>query len=209
MSAVRKKATKRTPKKPARSTTKRTPKPKPIPVDWMTQAAAARFCRVAVQVFQRYGLEPVERRGRCTYYTQAQLLDWIEERGRRKGYEAGLIEGRKAVPEDAAELLTKQAQAELDWTRERAEGQRLKNTQMRRELAPVAMVSWAISQAGSQIAAVLGTIKGRVKRAQPNLSNDALHELEQAVVEAQNAAAEVRLDWDEFDDADLSDPRVD
>ncbi|HSH27989.1 MAG TPA: hypothetical protein VK972_09540 [Wenzhouxiangella sp.] len=178
------------------------------PADWLTQTEAAALCRVSVTMFQRYELEPAERRGRYTYYTRDQVLDHIEQRAHRKGYESGLRDGKNAAPEDVGDLMEAKERAELDWTRERAEGQRLKNAAMRRELAPVKMVTWAISQAGGQIAAALGTLKGKIKRAQPELSNEALHEIEQVVVECQNAAADINLDWDEFDESDLADPRV-
>lgn len=178
------------------------------PLDWLTQSEAAALCRVSVTMFQRYELDPAERRGRYTYYTQDQVLDLIEKRAHRKGYEAGFREGKNTAPEDVGDVLLDKERAELDWTKQRAEGQRLKNAAMRRELAPVRMVTWAISQAGGQIAAALGTIKGKVKRAQPELGNEALHEIEQVIVECQNTAADIKLDWDEFDESDLADPRV-
>jgi phage terminase Nu1 subunit (DNA packaging protein) len=178
------------------------------PDDWMTQSQAAALCRVSVTMFQRYELEPAERRGRYTYYTRDQVLDLIEQRAHRKGYEAGLRDGRNSTPDDIGDVLEAKEKAELDYTRERAEGQRLKNAAMRRELAPVQMITWAISNAGSQIGAVLGTLKGKIKRAHPELSTEALHEIEQVAVETQNIATEIRLDWDDFDDADLADPRV-
>jgi phage terminase Nu1 subunit (DNA packaging protein) len=178
------------------------------PTDWLTQSEAAALCRVSVTMFQRYELKPAERRGRYTYYTRDQVLDHIEQRAHRKGYEAGFRDGKNAAPEDAGDLMEAKERAELDWTKERAEGQRLKNAAMRRELAPVKMVTWAISQAGGQIAAALGTLKGKIKRAQPELGNEALQEIEQVVVEGQNAAADIKLDWDEFDESDLADPRV-
>jgi len=198
---------KATKKKTAKKKAQRTNWTKPD--DWMTQSEAAALCRVSVTMFQRYELKPAERRGRYTYYTRDQVLDLIEQRAHRKGFEAGLREGRDATPEDAEGTLVAKEKAELDWTRERAEGQRLKNAAMRRELAPVQMLTWAISNAGSQIGAVLGTLKGKIKRAHPELSTEALHEIEQVAVETQNIATDIKLDWDEFDDSDLTDPRVD
>ena len=177
------------------------------PDDWLIQSEAAELCRVSVTMFQRYELNPIERRGRHTYYTRDQVLDFIDQRAHRKGFEAGLREGKSQTPADLADVMAQKNQAELEFTRERAEGQRLKNAQMRRELAPVEMVQWALSQAGSQIAAVLGTIKGKVKRAQPGMTNAALHEVEQIAVEVQNIAADIHLDWDDFDATDYTDPR--
>ena len=215
MSTTKKKPNSRKASKPVakkKTTSRARPQKANIPADWITQKEAVKLCRVSTQMFQRYGIEPVDRQGRCTYYTRDQILDWVERRGYKKGFGAGLREGRDAASSanlGPAELILEKERAELEWTQERAEGQRLKNAALRRELAPVAMVQWAISQAGSQIAAVLGTLKGRVKRAQPSLSSAALHEIEQIAVECQNTAADVRLDWDDFDESDLRDPRID
>ena len=174
------------------------------------QAEAARLFDVTIDMFRRYcaehGLEG-QRSGRVVLYTDRELLDLKAKVQHKKSYQQGLKDGKAELPEDIGDIVLAKERAELAWTQERAEGQRLKNAALRRELAPVAMVQWAISQAGSQIAAVLGTLKGRIKRAQPSLSNAALHEVEQIAVECQNTAAAVRLNWDDFDESDL--PRVD
>jgi phage terminase Nu1 subunit (DNA packaging protein) len=181
-------------------------KPDPFqPGRWhVNQKDAADFCGVAIQVFQRRGIEPDGKCGRSTYYDLRKVSRWEKDRERRQGFD----EGQRARPAELDTIAEDAALAELDWTRERAEGQRLKNAAMRRELAPVRMVTWAISQAGGRIAAALGTLKGKIKRAQPDLGNEALHAIEQIVVECQNTAAEIKLDWDEFDESDLADPRV-
>lgn len=199
--ATKKKALRR---KGADSPPKRAPEFKPG--RWhVNQKDAADFCGVAIQVFQRRGIHPAGKFGRSTYYDLREISRWERERDRRQAFE----EGQRSRPAELDTIAEHTALAELDWTREKAEGQRLKNAAMRRELAPVKMVTWAISQAGGRIAAALGTIKGKVKRAQPELGNEALHEIEQIVVECQNTAADIKLDWDEFDESDLADPRGD
>ena len=171
---------------------------------WLNRKQMAAALGISVVAFDTWGVKPVAQRHERgeSFYVVRDVLDNRLEWQRRR------LEP-KAQDLDANELAAEKDRAELAWTQERAEGQRLKNAALRRELAPVAMVQWAISQAGSQIAAVLGTIKGKVKRAQPSLSNAALHEIEQVVVECQNTAASVRLNWDDFDESDLRDPRVD
>jgi phage terminase Nu1 subunit (DNA packaging protein) len=171
---------------------------------WLNKREMAAALGISVQAFDRWGVKPVAQRHRFgeAFYSVRDVLDNRLELERKK-------HERAAANLDASDLLLEKERAELEWTQERAEGQRLKNAALRRELAPVSMVQWAISQAGSQIAAVLGTLKGKVKRAQPSLSNAALHEIEQIAVECQNTAADVRLDWDDFDESDLRDPRID
>ena len=171
---------------------------------WLNKSEMATALGISVQAFDKWGVKPVAQRHQFgeAFYAVRDVLDNRLEWQRKK------LEP-PAQDLDAAGLILEKEHAELEWTQARAEGQRLKNAAMKRELAPVAMVQWAISQAGSQIAAVLGTIKGRLKRTQPNLTNAALHEIEQIAVEVQNVAADVRLDWNDFDLSDLSDPRSD
>jgi phage terminase Nu1 subunit (DNA packaging protein) len=203
MAAKKKSAKKRTAKK---KVAQKPAKPEPFKPErsWLNKSEMAESLGISIQAFDRWGVKPVSQRHQYgeAFYTVRDVVDFAVARERKK-------HERAAANLDASELILEKERAELEWTQERAEGQRLKNAALRRELAPVSMVQWAISQAGSQIAAVLGTLKGKVKRAQPSLSNAALHEIEQIAVECQNTAASVRLNWDDFDESDLRDPRVD
>lgn len=171
---------------------------------WLNKSEMATALGISVQAFDKWGVKPVAQRHQFgeAFFSVRDVLN------NRMEWQRAKLEPQ-AQDLDPSGLILEKERAELEWTEARAEGQRLKNAAMKRELAPVAMVQWAISQAGSQIAAVLGTLKGRLKRAQPSLTNTALHELEQIAVEVQNVAADVRLDWDDFDLSDLSDPRSD
>lgn len=169
---------------------------------WLKKKDMAAALGISLQAFDRWNLDPVARKGRSAYFLVRDVVDYAVARERKK-HEQG------PANLDAAELLMAKERAELALTSERAENARLKNAALRKELAPVSMVQWAVSQAGSQIAAVLGTLKGRVRRAQPDLSNSVLHEIEKVAVETQNVAASIRLDWNDFDESDLADPRVD
>lgn len=203
MAAKKKAAKKRAASRPAAENTASADAFKVEP-HWLNRKQMAASLGISVQSFDAWGVKPTAQRHKQgeSFYLVADVLANRLEWQRRK------LEPQ-AQDLDAGELVLEKERAELAWTQERAEGQRLKNAALRKELAPVAMVQWAISQAGSQIAAVLGTLKGRIKRAQPSLSNAALHEIEQIAVECQNTAADVRLDWDDFDESDLRDPRID
>lgn len=186
----------------AKSTTD--PEPFEVKPGWFKTTEIVASLDVSDTAFKKWKVEPVAREHQygAAYYRLADILaNRLENQAQR--FE------RPEQDMQAAELREEKERADIQLKREQAEGQRLKNAQMRRELAPVEMVQWAISQAGSQMAAVLGTIKGKVKRAQPDLTNAALHELEQIVVEAQNIAADTRLEWDDFDTSDVTDPRSD
>ena len=171
---------------------------------WLNKGEMAASLGISVQAFDKWGVKPVAQRHKYgeAYFTVADVIK------NRLAWQARKFE--QSQPQmDAAELMQAKEQAELEWTKERAEGQRLKNAAMRRELAPVEMVTWAIGRVCSEISAQLETIPGKVKRALPKLTSSELQLIKREVVKAQNTASEdTSLDWDEFD-ADFTDPRSD
>lgn len=171
---------------------------------WLNSTQMAASLGITLQAFTRWGVKPVAKRHKHgeAFYRVRDVLD-----NRLANQEKKLS---RPEADMSAELLREEKdRAEIRLKNEQAEAQKLKNAVMRKERAPVEMIQWALSDAGSQIAAVLGTIKGKVKRAQPDLTNAALHEIEQITVTAQNVAADIRLDWSEFDESVISDPKSD
>lgn len=163
----------------------------------VNQQDAAEFCGVRVQVFQRRGIPPAGRHGRSTWYDLREIAKWERDRDRKKGFE----EGQRARPEGLDTIAEDTALAELDWTRQKAEGQRLKNAEMRRELARIEMIAWSLGSLASQVSAILGTLPAKIKRSMPKLSSDEIRIIKSEIVKAQNACAkECELDWDEFPD---------
>ena len=191
-------ATKQTKKKAGKKKARRTNWQRPE--GWLTQQEAARLAGVSVQMFQRYGLDPIERRGRSTYYTAEQVLEHRDERAYRKGFESGLREGRDSVPEDAAGLMAAQARAELRLTEERGETQALKNAQLRRELIPVQVVSMVLAKIGAQISGALDPLAGQLKRRIPSMTTADTHVVKEQVAKCKNLAAAAGInDWDDID----------
>lgn len=168
------------------------------------QTQAAALLGVSVRQFQKYQIEPAARRGRYAYYALPDLLAYAEERARRKGYEAGLRDGR--APESVAELLDAKERAELRLTEERAEYQRLRNAELRRELAPVEILTWALSDLASQIVPILNAIPGDIKRRNPKITAAELHLMREAIAGALNLVAEVRLDFEAYEPDELPAP---
>lgn len=70
----------------------------------------------------------------------------------------------------------------------------LKEAQLRNELAPVETLTWALSNLGSQISAILETILAKLKRQVPILTATDLDLIRKEITKAQNAAAHVRLE---------------
>lgn len=70
--------------------------------------------------------------------------------------------------------------------------------QKNRELAPIAVIEWTLNRIGSQIAAILETIPGKVKRRLPSLSAAEIEIIKREIVKAQNMAARVTVDLDGY-----------
>ena len=163
----------------------------------LNQMQAAKLLGVSVRQFQTYGIEPAARRGRQVFYTIADLVAFAAERAHRRGYELGLREAK--TPENAAELLAAKDLAELKLTQERAEYQRLKNAELRRELVPVALLTWALSDLAAQLVPIVNSIPGDIKRRNPKISHGELHLMREVIAGALNLCAEVKLDLEGYE----------
>lgn len=70
----------------------------------------------------------------------------------------------------------------------------LREAQLRNELAPVETLTWALSNLGSQISAILETIPAKLKRQVPTLTATDLDLIRKEIIKTQNAAARVQLE---------------
>lgn len=171
---------------------------------WLNKGEMAAACGVSVQAFDRWGVQPTARR-----HSQGEAFFSVSDVLKNRLEHQRIKLEQSQPPADYLDAERAQAAADLDLTRERAEGQRLKNAQLRRELAPVAMVQWSIARTMAEIAAGLESIPGKIKRAFPKMTSNELQIVKREIVKVQNTAAEnTKLDWTEFD-ADFDDPRSD
>lgn len=149
----------------------------------------AASCGVSVKSFQAWNVEPVARIGRESFFEVSTVL---ANRLARQTERA-----RLAAP-SADEIDAERERALL--TREQREGQSLKNAQLRKELAPIALIEWTLGKVANQIGAVLDSIPLKVKKVVPRLTAVEVEHIKREVVKAQNAAARVTVDLDEYYD---------
>ena len=155
----------------------------------------AASCGVSVQAFDQWNVEPVAKIGRYVYYKASDVIaNRLAKQMLRLAQDAG---GR----EDGPDALEAEREKTL-LTREQRIGQELKNAQTRRELAPVQVIEWTLSRIGSQISAIFDSIPLKVKKLMPKLSASEIELIKREVVKAQNAAARVTVDLDEYYDRD-------
>jgi phage terminase Nu1 subunit (DNA packaging protein) len=87
-------------------------------------------------------------------------------------------------------------------TRAQADREELRVRELRRELADVRLVSYAIANFGSQARAILETLPGKIKRLQPKLTASDIEQVKREIVKIQNAAADITIDWSEAPEVD-------
>jgi phage terminase Nu1 subunit (DNA packaging protein) len=158
--------------------------------EWQNLRTAAAGQKVSVQAFTAWGVEPVARIGREVFFLPADIV--------RNRVENALTRAAKAAPEpDVSEYENERREKSL-LVRAQREGQELKNAQARRELAPLDLLSWTLTKVGAQIGAILDSIPLKVKNILPKLSAAEVEHIRREVVKAQNAAASVTVDLDEY-----------
>lgn len=95
----------------------------------------------------------------------------------------------------------------LDLDRERALNlqadtalKRLKEQELLGNLAPIAVLEWALSSACAQIGATLETLPAKLKRRLPQLNAADLEIIRKEIAKARNTAAAIRLDLSDSDE---------
>lgn len=68
-----------------------------------------------------------------------------------------------------------------------------------RTVAPIHLLEWILSNLGTKISAILGTIPQKVKRRVPRLSSNEIHLIEKEVVKCQNIASDMKVDLESYD----------
>jgi phage terminase Nu1 subunit (DNA packaging protein) len=155
---------------------------------WLNQTSMAEACSVSLSAFQKWRVQPVARIGRETFYTASDVL------ANRLAHQAR----RLSAPATPSESEAAQHQAKIALMQAQAEGQELKNAQLREELAPVDLIAWVVEQAGAGIARHLDEIPAAVKKRVPKLTAADLAIIQREIGKAQKAAMQMTVDLNEF-----------
>lgn len=87
----------------------------------------------------------------------------------------------------------------LRLTRVQADSIELKNEIARGEVAPIELLTYTLSNASTQIAAILGSVPLNIKRQIPRLTATEIETIKREIVKAQNAAAHIEINFDDFE----------
>lgn len=165
-------------------------KPRKKAPHWMNQAQAAAFFEVSRKAFQEWGVKPVAKIGRYTYYTGRDVL------AARLAHQ--VTRQQKADPATDAELTRAEREEKLRLTKAQAEGQEIKNAQQRRELAPILLIEYVIADAGRQISAILDALPMQIKKRNPKLTASDIEIIRREIAKALNVCAGITVDLDEY-----------
>ncbi|MCS2152384.1 terminase small subunit [Scandinavium goeteborgense] len=132
---------------------------------------------ISVQAFDKWGVEPVERRGREVFYDVRVVLE--QDRKKRS---------QQSPEEDGEDLDKKLLLARISLTEEQASAQRLKNLKDEKLVVDTAFCSFALSRLANDIASILDGIPLSMQRRFSDMEKSQLDYLKTQVAKTMNLA---------------------
>lgn len=161
---------------------------------WLNKSEMAASLGISVQAFDKWGVEPIERIGRESFYTAQSVLENRLARQAQK---------QQPDPNEIDPLAEqKLLQERLRHTTAQADSQELKNEVMRRRLVPVEFVSFMFAKVSAPIATSFDTLLMNIRRRVPDVPPRVLDIIAREAVKTRNECArlgEKVPDWiDDF-----------
>ncbi|EFM6525189.1 terminase [Escherichia coli] len=146
----------------------------------MNKKTMAKSCRVSATAFDKWGVIPVERKGREAFYDVASVIDnRVNNAISQITNETGEIDDDELL-RVRIRLLTAQAEA-----------QELKNERERGDVIDTEFCMYALSKLASQISSIMDSLPLTMQRSFPQITPAMLDGLKREVVKACNASAGV------------------
>ncbi|MWL46566.1 terminase [Escherichia coli] len=146
----------------------------------MNKKTMAQSCRVSATAFDKWGVTPVERKGREAFYDVASVID-----NRVNNAISQLTNDKGEI--DDGELL----RVRIRLLTAQAEAQELKNERDRGDVIDTEFCMYALSKMASQISSIMDSLPLTMQRNFPQMPPAMLHGLKREVVKACNASARV------------------
>ena len=83
-------------------------------------------------------------------------------------------------------------------TKEQADSQQLKNSIAKKEVAPISIIEFALSNLAQQVSSILESLPLKIKKKSPHLSGREIEEIRREIVKAQNATSKISVDFSRF-----------
>ncbi|HGT7883663.1 TPA: terminase small subunit [Escherichia coli] len=146
----------------------------------MNKKNMAQSCRVSATAFDKWGVTPVERKGREAFYDVASVIDnRVSNAINQVTNDKGEIDNDELL-RVRIRLLTAQAEA-----------QELKNERDRGDVIDTEFCMYALSKLASQISSIMDSLPLTMQRSFPQMTPAMLDGLKKEVVRACNACTKL------------------
>ncbi len=147
---------------------------------WLNKSEMAESLGISTQAFDKWGVEPVARIGRETFFDVRSVVD-------------NRVSKLDPIhqPDDDIDPLAEQKliQERLRLTKAQSEAQELKNEVTRRVLIPADFITFTLSKLIPEIAATMDTLPMTMRRRHTDLEARHLDTLEREATKIRNACA--------------------
>jgi phage terminase Nu1 subunit (DNA packaging protein) len=148
---------------------------------WLNKKNMADSLGISVQAFDKWGVKPVEKIGRESFYDVRSVVD------NRLQHQTGKQQPGADEPDP---LIAYKIDCErLRLLTEQADAQARKNKIGDKELVPVGFMVFALASLSAQLASTLNTVHKNVKRKHPDINVRHLEAVETEIAVTRNAAA--------------------
>ncbi|MCS2168035.1 terminase small subunit [Scandinavium manionii] len=144
----------------------------------LNKKTMAKSCNICMTAFDKWGIEPIERRGREAFYDVASVI-----KNRVDNEISKLLDTSGGI--DDEELLKER----IRLTRAQADAQELKNEKERNEVISVDFMRFALVRISNEVASILDTIPLSVQRKSQAMDIRGVNIIRQEITKARNIAA--------------------
>lgn len=144
--------------------------------EWLNKSDTASSLGISVQAFSQWGVRPVAKIGRQSFYTMRDVLD------NRLNHQAENLKQAYDDP-DASGLEHER----LRLTRAQADNMEIKNEIARGKTAPIEIIQMVLSRISGEAAGELDSIPLNIKRKHPELDSQIIEDIKRHCVKGQNA----------------------
>ena len=147
---------------------------------WLNKSQMSLSLGISVQAFDKWGVKPIQKIGRESFYTVRDVLDNRLAHAEQK---------TNPDPIDATPGTIEYERLRL--TREQADQLELKNELSRAKVVPIDLFTAVLSHIAGEAAGILDTTPLQIKRKHPELETPVIESIKWQITKAQNAIARV------------------
>ncbi|WP_455928794.1 terminase small subunit [Pseudomonas fluorescens] len=151
--------------------------------EWLNKSRMADSLGITTQAFDKWGVTPVAKIGRESFYDVRSVLD---NRLVHKGEKQQPLDGDGQPIDPLIEY--KQAQQKLRLTTEQADAQEMRNRVKAKKLVPVDFCLFALGKLSVMLGSTLDTIHIKVKRKHPDIEVRHIEAIQREIAVTRNEA---------------------